>query len=115
MNQDENILSPLADDRPTGDNLRLASGDLTFHRINELMEEGESVMDEISKNLALFQQETEEARLQTLYDDTDDPSNAILTIHPGAGGRPGRDRPRLRRRSLPGQGGTVRWRHSRWR
>ena len=57
----------------------------------ELMEEGENVMDEISENLALFQQETEEARLQALFDDTDDPRNAILTIHPGAGGTESQD------------------------
>jgi peptide chain release factor 2 len=57
----------------------------------ELMEEGDNVMDEISKNLSLFQQKTEEARLQALFDDTDDPRNAILTIHPGAGGTESQD------------------------
>jgi peptide chain release factor 2 len=57
----------------------------------ELLEEGENVIDEISKNLAVFQRETEEARLQTLFDDTDDPRNAILTIHPGAGGTESQD------------------------
>ena len=57
----------------------------------ELMEEGENVQEEISKNLNSFHREMEEARLQALFDDTDDPRNALLTIHPGAGGTESQD------------------------
>lgn len=45
MNQDENILNPITDDSPTGENLRLVSGDLTLRRIEELMNEGEVGFD----------------------------------------------------------------------
>lgn len=57
----------------------------------ELTEEGENVQEEITKNLTLFQKEMEEAKLQALFDDTDDPRNALLTIHPGAGGTESQD------------------------
>lgn len=57
----------------------------------ELIEEGENVQDEISKNLAVFHTQLEEAELQALFDDADDPRNAILTIHPGAGGTESQD------------------------
>jgi peptide chain release factor 2 len=57
----------------------------------ELMEEGENVHEEITNNLTIFQKEMEEAKLQTLFDDADDPRNAILTIHPGAGGTESQD------------------------
>ena len=57
----------------------------------ELIEEGENVQDEISKNLAVFNAKLEEAELQALFDDADDPRNAILTIHPGAGGTESQD------------------------
>jgi len=57
----------------------------------ELLEEGENVQEEITKNLTIFQKEMEEAKLQALFDDADDPRNAILTIHPGAGGTESQD------------------------
>jgi peptide chain release factor 2 len=57
----------------------------------ELMEEGENVHEEITINLTIFQKEMEEAKLQALFDDADDPLNAILTIHPGAGGTESQD------------------------
>jgi peptide chain release factor 2 len=57
----------------------------------ELMDEGENVQEEITTNLATFRQEMEEAKLQALFDDTDDPRNALLTIHPGAGGTESQD------------------------
>jgi peptide chain release factor 2 len=57
----------------------------------ELMEEGENVQEEVTKNLDIFQKEMEEAKLQALFDDTDDPRNALLTIHPGAGGTESQD------------------------
>jgi peptide chain release factor 2 len=57
----------------------------------ELVEEGENVQDEIIKNLAIFNEELEKVELQALFDDVDDPRNAILTIHPGAGGTESQD------------------------
>ena len=57
----------------------------------ELVEEGENVQDEISKNLAVFSAQLEEVELQALFDNADDPRNAILTIHPGAGGTESQD------------------------
>jgi peptide chain release factor 2 len=57
----------------------------------ELMEEGENVQEEITKNLTIFHKEMEAATLQALFDDADDPRNAILTIHPGAGGTESQD------------------------
>jgi peptide chain release factor 2 len=55
------------------------------------MEEGEDVQKEATEILASFQKEMEEAKLQALFDDIDDPRNALLTIHPGAGGTESQD------------------------
>jgi len=57
----------------------------------ELIDEGEDVQDEIEKNLSIFNSQLEEAQLRALFDTKDDPRNAILTIHPGAGGTESQD------------------------
>jgi peptide chain release factor 2 len=57
----------------------------------ELSEEGENVDDEISQSLTSFERDLEEAELQTLFFEEDDSRNAILTIHPGAGGTESQD------------------------
>ncbi|MBC7348369.1 MAG: peptide chain release factor 2 [Candidatus Aminicenantes bacterium] len=57
----------------------------------ELAEEGEKVIDDLSQALRAFDQELQEAELRTLFFDEDDPRNAILTIHPGAGGTESQD------------------------
>jgi peptide chain release factor 2 len=57
----------------------------------ELSEEGENVDDEIGQSLASFERDLEKAELQTLFFEVDDPRNAILTIHPGAGGTESQD------------------------
>jgi peptide chain release factor 2 len=57
----------------------------------ELAEEGEKVLDELSRALRAFEQELQEAELRTLFFDEDDSRNAILTIHPGAGGTESQD------------------------
>ena len=57
----------------------------------ELVEEGENVDQEISQSLASFEKDLEEAELQTLFSEEDDTRNAILTIHPGAGGTESQD------------------------
>jgi len=57
----------------------------------ELAEEGETVSEELEKHLELFQDSVEEFRLQSLFDQEDDARNALLTIHPGAGGTESQD------------------------
>ncbi len=57
----------------------------------ELAREGEPVIPDIEKGLAAFIQKLDEAELQTLFDEEDDARNAIMTIHPGAGGTESQD------------------------
>jgi peptide chain release factor 2 len=57
----------------------------------ELAEEGQEVLDELNEALNLFEQELQAAQLRTLFFDPDDARNAILTIHPGAGGTESQD------------------------
>ena len=45
----------------------------------------------MSRAIRAFDQELQEAELRTLFFDEDDPRNAILTIHPGAGGTESQD------------------------
>jgi len=57
----------------------------------ELLEEGENVEDEIIQILHDFTFTLNEAELQTLFFEKDDTRNAILSIHPGAGGTESQD------------------------
>ncbi len=57
----------------------------------ELSEEGENVDEEIRESLAFFEKDLAEAELQMLFFEEDDAQNAILTIHPGAGGTEAQD------------------------
>ncbi|MFB0566743.1 MAG: peptide chain release factor 2 [Candidatus Aminicenantaceae bacterium] len=57
----------------------------------ELENEGESIEEEINKVLVDFGKRLAEAELQTLFFEEDDSLNAILTIHPGAGGTESQD------------------------
>lgn len=57
----------------------------------ELSEEGENVDEEIRESLAFFEKDLAEAELRMLFIDEDDARNAILTIHPGAGGTEAQD------------------------
>jgi peptide chain release factor 2 len=57
----------------------------------ELSEEGENVDEEIRESLASFEKDLAEAELQMLFFEEDDARNAILTIHPGAGGTESQD------------------------
>ncbi|MCJ7610622.1 MAG: peptide chain release factor 2 [Candidatus Aminicenantes bacterium] len=59
--------------------------------LNELSREGENVSEEMAQTLTAFGNSLEEAELQTLYYEDDDARNAILTIHPGAGGTESQD------------------------
>lgn len=57
----------------------------------ELAEEGENVDEEISKSLDSFEKDLDAAEIQMLFFEEDDARNAILTIHPGAGGTESQD------------------------
>ncbi|MCX6560330.1 MAG: peptide chain release factor 2 [Candidatus Aminicenantes bacterium] len=57
----------------------------------ELAREGEPVDQDFEQAVAAFAKNLEEAELQALFSETDDPRNAILTIHPGAGGTESQD------------------------
>jgi peptide chain release factor 2 len=57
----------------------------------ELSEEGENVDEEIRQTLVRLEKNLEEAELQALFYAEDDVRNAILTIHPGAGGTESQD------------------------
>jgi peptide chain release factor 2 len=57
----------------------------------ELAAEGESVEAETAAGVTRLEKDLEEAELRALFYDEDDPRNAILTIHPGAGGTESQD------------------------
>lgn len=57
----------------------------------ELDKEGEKVDEELKQALSEFEKDLEEAELQTLLFEEDDSRNAILSIHPGAGGTESQD------------------------
>jgi len=54
--------------------------------LTELASEGENVESEIEAGINRLEKNLQEGELRTLFYDEDDPRNAILTIHPGAGG-----------------------------
>lgn len=57
----------------------------------ELAKEGESVEADFEQSLTSFKKDLEKAELEMLFIEEDDPRNAILTIHPGAGGTESQD------------------------
>jgi peptide chain release factor 2 len=57
----------------------------------ELAAEGESVEAETQAGIGRLDKNLQEAELRALFYDEDDPRNAILTIHPGAGGTESQD------------------------
>ena len=57
----------------------------------ELAKEGEDVDKDFDASLSAFAKRLDEAELQTLFFEADDARNAILTIHPGAGGTESQD------------------------
>src|SRR5579875_3049071 len=66
---------------------RLADLDAYF----ELAREGESVSDEISQELAALREEVDRLETASLLSGENDRCNAIVTIHPGAGGTESQD------------------------
>jgi peptide chain release factor 2 len=59
--------------------------------LKELSEEGENVDKDLGESLAAFEKDVADAELQMLFFEKDDARNAILTIHPGAGGTESQD------------------------
>jgi peptide chain release factor 2 len=59
--------------------------------LTELAAEGESVGAETEAGISRLDKNLQEAELRALFYDEDDPRNAILTIHPGAGGTESQD------------------------
>jgi peptide chain release factor 2 len=57
----------------------------------ELAAEGEEVGEDLAQGLADLERRLNEAELQALYFEDDDVRNAILTVHPGAGGTESQD------------------------
>jgi peptide chain release factor 2 len=57
----------------------------------ELAEEGESVQEEISRSIPDLAKRVDEAEIRALLSGENDVRNAILTIHPGAGGTESQD------------------------
>ncbi|MGA2533213.1 MAG: peptide chain release factor 2 [Candidatus Aminicenantales bacterium] len=59
--------------------------------LTELLTEGENVGPEIETALSRFEKSLSDGELRALFYDENDPRNAILTIHPGAGGTESQD------------------------
>jgi peptide chain release factor 2 len=59
--------------------------------LTELAAEGETVGTDIQVGINRLETDLDEAELRALFYDQDDPRNAILTIHPGAGGTESQD------------------------
>ncbi|MCJ7587427.1 MAG: peptide chain release factor 2 [Candidatus Aminicenantes bacterium] len=70
---------------------RLESKKQDIEVLFDLGREGEPVDEDLVKSLDEFGRRLEEAELLALFFDPDDALNAILTIHPGAGGTESQD------------------------
>ena len=57
----------------------------------ELLNEGENILEDAEISLNSFSDFIEKVRIRKLLNDSDDHRNAILTIHPGAGGTESQD------------------------
>lgn len=71
----------------------LASELLNLIEMNELLveEKDEQLLDELEKNSNLIRKKFEELEIQTLLSGKYDSNNAIITMHPGAGGTESQD------------------------
>jgi peptide chain release factor 2 len=78
-------------ERDIGFFLRLEEQKEEIEVLIELSSEGENVQAELEQAVAAFEKKLEEAELRTLFFEPDDARNAILTIHPGAGGTESQD------------------------
>ena len=59
--------------------------------LTELAAEGENVQADVESGIARLEKDLQEAEFRALFFDEDDPRNAILTVHPGAGGTESQD------------------------
>jgi peptide chain release factor 2 len=59
--------------------------------LTELAAEGENVDADVEAAIGRLEKDLQEAELRALFYDEDDPRDAILTIHPGAGGTESQD------------------------
>ncbi len=57
----------------------------------DLAAEGEDVLAELKTEVARLEQEIKQTEIRTLLSGTDDEANAIVSIHPGAGGTESQD------------------------
>ncbi len=71
--------------------LKIAEKKEELEVLLELAGEGEKIESELKTTLSDFSQALDAAELQTLFFDKDDIRNALLTIHPGAGGTESQD------------------------
>jgi peptide chain release factor 2 len=78
----EHVLSTDAD-------LERRTGDITTYM--ELAKEGENVDAELQRELASLGEFIDKLETETLFSGENDPRNAIVTIHPGAGGTESQD------------------------
>lgn len=56
-----------------------------------LQEEDESILEEIEKDLASYRQKYDQLKMETLFTGEHDKFNALMTLHPGAGGTEAQD------------------------
>ncbi len=57
----------------------------------ELVEEGENIPEDLKQAISSFEDKLQQTEFQALFTESDDAHNAILSIHPGAGGTESQD------------------------
>lgn len=70
---------------------RLVTDLADLRALTELAEEGEDVLEDLKKEIHRLEQETQHVEIRVLLAGEHDESNAIVTIHPGAGGTESQD------------------------
>lgn len=71
--------------------LKLARDMMDLKALTELADEGEDVLAELKNEAEKLDQEAQHAEIRMLLSGEHDQSNAIVTIHPGAGGTESQD------------------------
>jgi peptide chain release factor 2 len=79
----------LDDDRQLAESLRRQAEDLTV--LFDWAKQGEAVGDDLARGLDAFQRDVEAGEVRTMLSGEMDSKNAIITIHPGAGGTESQD------------------------
>ena len=79
----------LDDDRRLAEALRKQSDDLAV--LFDWARQGESVADDLTRGVETFQRDVEAGEVRTMLSGEMDGKNAIVTIHPGAGGTESQD------------------------